>query len=618
MSCMWAGCRLSRAAQRQLHCGGSKGRWTMCGYGGRRAHRLATPPGGPAFIFNHSNLIASERSQVAYSRCVDIAGAEWVHFTRCDPWAFVFPTLQDGTAAPSAGLASAIKLEDIAAPLAAAMFQNTPNNSDGLLLSLTFDSGGAVSSAGAAPLELGSGSSWGGPPICAESGVYRDVCPGCNPLCAFGNCFAYNCSCLDRALSDTSTSSAARVLSVLANGVCACRDIAGCPSGLGTCSCPHGLARVCKSCGGRGVCGGGPVEGALCLFDSDCGAGGQCALLDPRFCPSTVCERWACECFPSAGGGNATGYLGMRASSDRSRGTGSCSCSGGLLLDMPLLPNSISGFDVNLPPYICCMTRFGGSASSVLSGVPCWEWNATERNIRCIAPPRAAFSTNGDRDCLLARCCSYPPSSGRRSGPGEKLARDLLYTSATNLNADSEIYGHESEHSSSTSNLLPHEHSQQHEVPQGKIGDSMDESAAQHNGQPNRRTLAVPCTGAAYVKAQLLVAGVSCLSTAALIQLQDQIVAAAARVNATVSRGSILVQPSVCTNSTPGSQSRETCRSFLYCITGVKYCITVLVALKVNHGAPKLYATSADGTSLTSRVLQEQALGFRALSQPIL
>ena len=484
---------------------------------------------------------------------------------RCDPWAFAFPTLQDGTQSPAAAVA-AVQLEKLAGQLASAMFQSVPDNSEGLLLSLTFDSGGAVAGAGGAPLELGSGSGWSGPPGCAASGSYSDVCPGCNPFCAFGNCLAYNCTCLDRALSDTATTAAAQAS--LARGVCACRDVVGCPSAMGSCSCPSGLARVCMSCGGRGVCGGGPAEDRLCLSDSDCGSGGHCAPLDPRFCPSTVCERWACDCFPSADGGNATGYLGMRASSDRSSGKGSCTCAGGLLLDMPVLPGAISGLDVALPPYVCCITGITGSAGSVLYGVPCWRWNSSGSDLRCVSPQQAAMSTTGGRDCLLARCCSYPPTSSRRLGPTGAWSQDgvgrrtLLEAeelfdlkSATGPDkfcseSDVSPRGGGSDGAAALTQRFRKLRGRRQDVCQAKAQGGT--GSAQHSGQPARRAGAVACAGAAYVTAQLLAAGSPCLSPAVVAQLQDQIIVAAAGVNVSVGRGSIAVQSLLCTNSTPG------------------------------------------------------------------
>jgi hypothetical protein len=503
---------------------------------------------------------------------------------RCDPWAFSHPTLQDGTPSPAAGPGGSVQLGDVAWPVQDAMFRAVPADSQGLLLALTFDDP-AVAAAGGPAQQLGSGSAWAGPPLCSAGlGKYGDVCPGCLPFCAFGNCLAYNGSCLSRARSTAATAAmAAAAQATLARGTCACRDIAGCPAGVESCSCPRGLARVCSTCGGRGVCAGGPAEDLLCLSDADCGAAGRCVALDPRFCPAGLCERWACECFPLARGSTTTGFAGQQASSDRVSGTGSCICKSGMMLEMPLRPGSIPGLNIALPPYICCLTS---SPAPVLAGATCWRWNDTDAAAapRCISPPRAGSRSNGLADCLLGRCCAASQASSRRATDNPDVFAAVGPVSPAASGHSSNIpaaasgscrRGQEGQQSSDGSagralrKLLRHKSrllgKGARSLEPASPALQMNPALSMQMGGQNRRSvlssrrLAATCSGPAYVVAQLGAVGATCLSAAAEVQLQDVILAAAATtgLNSTARR-SVVLQAVMCASDGSGEHKHIT------------------------------------------------------------
>ena len=145
--------------------------------------------------------------------------------SRCNPYAFLYPVLRDGSRLPAAGMAdSDVRLETIAAPVRDYMLVDDagPAAQQGLLVYLTFDGqtqGGIIQNQ----------ATWTGPGECRSGSTYGDVCDGCADYCSFDNAAQFDRSCLaGGGVTDAlATEAAQQFYSDI--GTCTCADTASCP-----------------------------------------------------------------------------------------------------------------------------------------------------------------------------------------------------------------------------------------------------------------------------------------------------------------------------------------------------------------------------------------------------
>ena len=324
--------------------------------------------------------------------------------SRCNPFAFLFPILEDGTRQPSSGIAdSQVRLETVARPLLESILLTQIQNITSLLVSLDFDEpsyGGLLTNS----------ATWDGPPFCDRTGQYSAVCDGCPSNCVFAFASQFDVNCLDSGLFVILQEQTSQQF-YSDEGVCNCLGIDNCPTQVKNCICPEGLERTCSSCQKQGLAAS-PVNAGICMSgqtsilcwsDADCAPTfpGVCTnnLLNPTFCPEEYCSEWTCSCSLN---GTAVS-VGQIASVMTGKGT--CSCEQGKELF------SMSEISPSGEPYPCCVKE-------VLGGQICNSWSSG--NIpTCLDPPMVS-ALNGKQDCGVKHCCiavSTSPVTGPSSAP---------------------------------------------------------------------------------------------------------------------------------------------------------------------------------------------------------
>ena len=134
--------------------------------------------------------------------------------SKCNPFAFLYPVLADGTRQPASRIQDAgVRMEHVARPVLEAMFKNTVSDAEGkgLLVALSFDS----PTSDGVEIKNDVKDEKKVPQVCDPSnGGYAtmDVCSGCeqwdevtqsNQACTFGFCPKFDLDCISSVLSGT-------------------------------------------------------------------------------------------------------------------------------------------------------------------------------------------------------------------------------------------------------------------------------------------------------------------------------------------------------------------------------------------------------------------------------
>lgn len=167
--------------------------------------------------------------------------------TRCNPYAFLYPKLADGTRVPESGVHDhEVTLEMVAKPIKASMFSDElpwdPENGgpgEGCLLFLDFNY--LVGAEGLVDRSL-----WKGPSMCdvdVGESTTSAYCAGCDSKCTFSKCSTFDLNCVSRGVAD-----GAQLAQYAKQGTCDCLNVADCPEQAEGCNCPDGTHRVCTEC----------------------------------------------------------------------------------------------------------------------------------------------------------------------------------------------------------------------------------------------------------------------------------------------------------------------------------------------------------------------------------
>ena len=323
--------------------------------------------------------------------------------SRCNPFGFLFPILQDGTRRPASGLADAdVQLENVALPLLESILLDQVQNEEGLLVNLDFNSqsfGGV----------LGNAATWSGPPLCKNpTNQYYDVCPGCPAECTFAYASQFDVNCLESGLFVVLQDSAAQDF-YSSKGVCSCAGIDTCPTQVKNCVCPSGLERTCTSCQksnqpgqstDAGVCTSGSKVSSLCWSDADCNSHQPmaCAKLNPLSCPDEFCSEWKCQC-PKNGSSISLGQTPTVQA-----GSATCQCdSGKTIMQMPIVVGPSA-------KYPCCI--FSGGQICML-----WKESDLPGGLPTCVSPNMPFMLDGNHACGVDFCCLASGLPTQPSGP---------------------------------------------------------------------------------------------------------------------------------------------------------------------------------------------------------
>mmetsp|Transcript_22058 Transcript_22058/g.33702 ORF Transcript_22058/g.33702 Transcript_22058/m.33702 type:complete len:957 (+) Transcript_22058:1964-4834(+) len=331
--------------------------------------------------------------------------------SKCNPYAFLYPILPDGSRLPRAVRATGerihdheVLLADVALPVKEHMFTDpVPMDTEGLLVQLRFNVQKRA--------ELVDESTWGGITdcscyVCASASSSRRMCAGCESGCSFDNCVNFDGDCTADAMWEPAA------LSQLAReGVCDCTELSQCPKQVQECTCPPELYRRCRICLNElaWVCvgTGDPVlEGQQCGPD-DCF--GKCLELEASSCPPGACQEWECGCSPPPMWNESSSGTGQAGVPSVVAGVATCSCPLGTVAasELPLCDGSNDGACAEA--HACCDTN----------KVACFEWSDDGGgHSRCLH----ALLLDGTQECGHNDCCvtsaAVAPSQSLEAGSG--------------------------------------------------------------------------------------------------------------------------------------------------------------------------------------------------------